>query len=69
MTTKRQILQELQRRIDAAKARNDFRAVELYTLTALRVQETRDLAVAGIAKRIAATDALIPLMDRIGGAR
>lgn len=69
MTTKRQILQELQRRIDAARDRKDFRAVELYTATAHRVRETRDLATAGIAQRIAATDARIPLTDRIEVAR
>lgn len=68
MVTKSQITAELQRRIDAAKARNDWQAVELYTATALRIQRTRDLSVSGLSRRIAAIDARSPLTLRNGEA-
>jgi hypothetical protein len=67
MVSKRQLLQELQRRIDAARDAADWRMAELYTCTALRIQRTPNLAVAGqTAREVAATDARISLTDRIG---
>lgn len=73
MIDKSQLLRELQCRIDGAKRRGDWQSVELHTSTALRVLSTPDLSVSGlsrrIAKRIAATDARIPLTERIEGGR
>lgn len=64
MVTKSDLIRELDRRIKAARERGDFRSAELYTCTALRIHETRDLAVSGLTRRIAAVDAGIPLTER-----
>jgi len=64
MVTKRQLLAELDHRIDSARKAGDWKAAELYTATALRIVQTRDLALSGISHRIAAADARFPLIAR-----
>jgi hypothetical protein len=64
MVTKSDLIREIDRRITAAKERGDWQSVELYTCTALRIQRTRDLAVSGLSRRIAAIDARSPLTER-----
>lgn len=70
MISKSDLLRELARRTEAAKARGDQAAVELYARTYHRVNEepAELLPIAGLRARRAAADvAGIPLQDRIIG--
>ena len=58
---KRELLRELQFRIDAASVKNDWQAVELHTATAIRIMAEPNIETSGLARRIAARKAATPL--------
>lgn len=71
MVTRQFFLSELKRRIEAYRRLEDFRALELHAAIWHRVnaESDRDFEVSGLARRIAAKAAKLPLDARIGGVR
>jgi hypothetical protein len=64
---RRQLLQEMQSRIDTANRNGNWRMAEIYAAAAIRIQQTPDLSVSGLSRRLAAELAPVPMGARLVG--